>query len=345
MRSGSSLLSVAEALEREGVPRSRILILCAYEPDVNTLCAPDAAQRWQPIPRSCGRYDPTPARRCGSVSRRRSVAEKFLSTDEHRPAVWPEMERLRYRSAEGHTLLTFEGHGPYGAAVSRQKSGARGGGVLAVVFRPGGGLRTAIIAAGKCGASERMCSVDAHGTLLRLAGARIRGCECRYVALETMVRVNFEREFGVAPEDMALPVELPTVCDARMMPHEWLRSADSRWWKLDAAIHGDDHFFPGPCDIAWDLAGISVEWELSNSAREFLLAAYCQASGDDASSRILSYELAYATFRMAWSRMAAGSTGDREEQARLLRDYEKYRQSLQRIPTSHVVGFSETCRP
>ena len=27
--------------------------------------------------------------------------------------------------------------------------------------------------------------------------------------------------------------------------------------------HGDDHFFPGPTDIAWDLAGTIVEWELA----------------------------------------------------------------------------------
>ena len=33
-RSGSSLISVAEALEREGVPPDRILILCSHQPDV-----------------------------------------------------------------------------------------------------------------------------------------------------------------------------------------------------------------------------------------------------------------------------------------------------------------------
>jgi hypothetical protein len=125
-------------------------------------------------------------------------------------------------------------------------------------------------------------------------------------------------------------VERPTVCDARMMPQAWLQTEDGRWLKLDAALYGDDHFFPGPCDIAWDLAGIIVEWELNRSARELLLARYRQASGDDASNRMQAYDLAYATFRMAWSRMAAASVGDAEEEHRLMRDYRRYRDFLLR---------------
>ncbi|HEX4602522.1 MAG TPA: hypothetical protein VH724_00880, partial [Candidatus Angelobacter sp.] len=45
--SGSSFLSVAEALEGAGAPREKIVLLSGHEPNVNTLCAPDAAQRWQ----------------------------------------------------------------------------------------------------------------------------------------------------------------------------------------------------------------------------------------------------------------------------------------------------------
>lgn len=115
------------------------------------------------------------------------------------------------------------------------------------------------------------------------------------------------------------------------MPHAWLRTPGNRWLKLDATIHGDDHFFPGPCDIAWDLAGIVVEWQLSAAAREFLFEQYLRVNGDNVSLRVGPYELAYATFRMAWSRMAAGSTCDREEEARLLRDYRRYRQFLRKM--------------
>ena len=67
-----------------------------------------------------------------------------------------------------------------------------------------------------------------------------------------------------------------------------------------------------------------MEWELNRSARELLLARYRQASGEDASNRMQAYELAYATFRMAWSRMAAASVSDAAEEFRLMRDYRRY---------------------
>ena len=113
-----------------------------------------------------------------------------------------------------------------------------------------------------------------------------------------MARVNFGREFEVVPDGLLLPVERPTLCDSRMMPYEWLVADDGRWLKLDAAIHGDDHFFPGPCDIAWDLAGIVVEWNLTGSARQFLLDKYQKQA---ATMRRIEYEVtSWPTLRFAW---------------------------------------------
>src|SRR5262249_9656477 len=45
-RSGSTFLSVAEALVRTGVPVERITLLGSHETDPQLLCAPDAARRW-----------------------------------------------------------------------------------------------------------------------------------------------------------------------------------------------------------------------------------------------------------------------------------------------------------
>jgi hypothetical protein len=143
-------------------------------------------------------------------------------------------------------------------------------------------------------------------------------------ALEATVRSNLACEFGES-EDIELPLVKPCIADGRMQPHEWFCTYEGRWLKLDAATHGDNHFYPGPCDIAWDLAGAIVEWQLDPSAREQFLSHYAQVSGDDASSRIDAYELAYATFRFAWSGMAAGSMRGTEDEARLTRDYLRYR--------------------
>ena len=96
-------------------------------------------------------------------------------------------------------------------------------------------------------------------------------------------------------------------------------------FKTDAADHSDDHFFPGPTDIAWDLAGAIVEWDLPRQAADYLLERYRRASGDDPESRMPGYLLAYTVFRMGYCKMAAAAVGISEEEQRLLRDYLWYR--------------------
>jgi hypothetical protein len=343
-RSGSSLLSVAEALEQAGVPRSRICILCSHQPDVSNLCATDAARRWL-------RY------RCahaGLTQRLPADAGERFGTDGWRrrlhpaqndwPAVWPQFERLACISADGGTSLTFEGHGHYGAAVSARNQALSDAGFSPRYLGHEAGFGKLVAVQGRV-ARQNDLTPQLLTHMAEYCAWRSREFGVSYVGesdLEAMARVNFEREFGVALEEFALPVEHPTVCDARMTPQAWLPAEDRRWLKLDAATRGDDHFFPGPCDIAWDLAGIIVEWELAGPAREFLLAKYQTASGDAASSRMESYALAYATFRMAWSRMAAASVGDREEEGRLMRDYRKYREFLRRTqPWRFVDGGAQ----
>jgi hypothetical protein len=329
-RSGSSLLSVAEALEQAGVPRSRILILCSHEPDVSGLRAHDAALRWSNyrcVPTNMTQRLPADAveRLEADVCRRRLLPEQ----NDWLP-IWPQFERLTYASADGGVLLTFEGHGHYGEAVTARNQALSDAGFGLPYLGHEVGFGKHAVVQGTLARQEDLTP--------QLLADMAEYCAWRAVAfgvqnvgdsdLETMTRVNFEREFELALDDLTFPVVRSAVCDARMMPQAWLQREDGRWLKLDAATHGDDHFFPGPCDIAWDLAGIVVEWALNSSAREFLLARYREASGHDARRRMQAYELAYATFRMAWSRMAAGSVGDAEEERRLMRDYRKYRKFL-----------------
>jgi len=149
--------------------------------------------------------------------------------------------------------------------------------------------------------------------------------------LREMAQTNFVREFGGELQAFELPAERPTLCDNRMAPHFWLAMDDGSPVKLDAALHGDDHFFPGPCDIAWDLAGLAVEWQLPPTARELLLSEYRRLSGDNAARRLSTYEVAYAIFRLAWSKMAAASVAGSEEAMRLSREARRYRRTVQRL--------------
>ncbi len=170
-RSGSSLLSVAEALETEGVPRGRILILCAYEPDADALCAPDAARRWRRY-RSAAvgitrRLPSGAAEYAGGGEWRRRI----IAPGEPWPAVWPQMERLKYLSADCRKLFTFEGYGPYGAPVRSKNEALSASGFGAQYIGHQTGFGSAFAPAWASGSAERSHarSAGAHGRILRLA--------------------------------------------------------------------------------------------------------------------------------------------------------------------------------
>src|SRR5262249_22811105 len=82
--------------------------------------------------------------------------------------------------------------------------------------------------------------------------------------LKSMAQVNLEIEFnnGHRDFDLEVPIEHPVYPDCRMLPHEWLLAGDGRILKTDGVGHGDGHQLPGPTDIAWDLAGVIIEWKL-----------------------------------------------------------------------------------
>ncbi|MGZ4845604.1 MAG: hypothetical protein ACXVJ1_12730, partial [Candidatus Angelobacter sp.] len=119
--------------------------------------------------------------------------------------------------------------------------------------------------------------------------------------------------------------------DGRMQPHEWLLSKEGSLLKTDSGSHGDDHFFPGPTDIAWDLAGAIVEWQMNEEQTTEFLDRYRRASGDDASVRIDGFIKAYAVFRLAYCLMAANAMSGSDEQPRLQRAADVYKDVLTRM--------------
>lgn len=90
----------------------------------------------------------------------------------------------------------------------------------------------------------------------------------------------------------------------------------------------DDHFYPGPTDIAWDVAGAITEWKLHDQSRSYFVAEYERQSGDRVDSRLPSYLIAYLTLRLASTVSAAFSVTELSELARLKREEEMYGQML-----------------
>lgn len=136
--------------------------------------------------------------------------------------------------------------------------------------------------------------------------------ESQRTDLSEMMHVNLA-EVGLEAwaDSLFDPVDGPPVAvDGRMLPHEWLRTGRG-YLKVDALDHHDDHFFPGPVDIAWDVAAATVEFGMSAEARQVLVERYRRLSGDRSiRGRLPFYTVAYLASRIGYASLAAEVLGE-----------------------------------
>jgi hypothetical protein len=326
--SGSSFLATAEALVATGVPPSKIVLMCSTEPNLPALLAHDAATRWKAfktIVVQSGSQIPPEA---GTFFEAGAWRKQCFPNSSEWPASWLQNERLKYLSKDCRRMFRFDGLGHYGAEVRSRYSGVAGGGFGPVCDHAGNGFTSFPMLSGR---PLRSVSQRALMRAAEYCAFRAVACPAQVVStdsLEQMARINLERGLGCdLGENFRLEVVRPVIADGRMMMHEWLES-NGELLKLDSAAHGDDHFFPGPTDIAWDLAGTTIEWDLDDDQSELFVALYRKLSGDDARPRLRSYQLAYAAFRMGYSKMAALAMQGSEEERRLWREYKVYQRKL-----------------
>ena len=331
--SGSSLLSVAEVLEAEGVSSTNILFLASRDAAAESLCAKDAALRWPRYRKVVANFSSAP-----------DDAEVWLGggqwretwmtngSRQHWPAIWPQTERSKYLSHDGRWLYKFEGLGPYGEAPRSRAQTLTENGFGPPTCDGSSAFVAYEVISGRPvqldDLNERVLSRIADYCALRVCQFPAKHVRIGRdsMGLASMAHFNALEEFGL-DLDLSSEVEIvqPVICDGRMMPHEWLLTSNGRLLKSDGVSHGDDHFFPGPCDIAWDLAGAIVEWELSPDATEFLCARYYRVSGDNVQSRLEPYLLAYSLFRLGFCAMAANAVGGSDEEPRLRAAHRRYR--------------------
>ena len=316
--SGSSFLSVAEALEAAGVASHKIVLLCANEPKVESLCSAKAGERWRrfrsvAVPGDA--FGPVGVFVGGGQWRSRLFQSESLW-----PAVWSNMERLKYLApAEGREarLFKFAGYGHYGHRVLEREQCVSEAGFGPPPRSEDNGFVSYPWLVGR-----PMESTDlSHEVITRLAeycafraGAfsvsAVDLCALQEMADHNLAELGFKLS-------ASLRLERPVVADGHMQPHEWIMASESKLFKTDSGSHGDDHFFPGPTDIAWDLAGAVVEWRMNAEQSAEFLELYCRASGDDATSRVDDFIRAYTIFRSAYCMMAANAMQGTTEQPRL----------------------------
>jgi hypothetical protein len=335
--SGSSLGGTAEMLSSLGIPDERIVLLPSWDPPPERLRSEVASRRWTRHRRyvsdfegvwlASGRLNdlvgPGPVRDV-SAGRWR---EALMDDPGRRPAIHPHHERRKLLAAG--SMLRFAGLGGVGQRrLARARTLADAGlsphplrlahGFLALELVPGTPL-----ARGEVDAEllERMARY------LAFLRERLALPEASRTGLDEMIRVNLSAAGLEAwADNLHDPADGPPVAvDGRMLPHEWLRTGRG-YLKVDALDHHDDHFFPGPVDIAWDLAGAMIEFEMSPEARHALVDRYRRLSGDrTVAGRLAYYTVAYLAYRIGYASLAAEvlrGTPDGDGFERMRRRYE-----------------------
>lgn len=340
-QSGSSFCGTAAFLCELGVPDEQIAFFPSHRPDPASFVSAAARERWQ---HHAAWHVPLVACDVAGVPGSRELSGGawrglLYPVGTPWPAVLPWQERRKFLSPGPEPVLhKFVGLGRFGdralarasalaaAGLTSQPSGLRDG-FLAQMFVPGRPLRRN----------------EGEGAFLRwaarhlghLAAHAATGEPARPDALLPMARVNIEEALGL---DAAAALELhaatlppaPAVeLDGRVLPHEWLRTATG-FLKTDANDHHADHGFPGPADIAWDVAAVGVEFDLTPAMhREFVAAAAAAVRDQALAARLTFYEAAYLAYRTGCAAAASESLGSGPEGSRMRRALARYRALLE----------------
>jgi hypothetical protein len=330
--SGSSFLSVAEALIKQGIPTDRISLIGTREADPAALCAQGAEDRWRRFQHQTVKssfYE-----RCcqGTVLSGGAWRGVLLKSGQKWPPCWPQMERVKFLSPDARFLLKFDGLGRFGEEVQQRVDCLYRAGMCPSVQDAGNGLSAYVFVPG-CPLERSEVSVsiiERMATYCAIRAREVRATCDSGAGVAEMLRHNLQQELNVSFDVEAglLQTSSPVFADGHMQPEEWISTPRNELFKVDAGTHGDDHFMPGPIDIAWDLAGAVVEWNLGWESQELLANNFRRLSGDDPSKRLSLFVLAYAAYRLAYCKMASLAMKGSQEQHRWQQGYEFYRKRV-----------------
>lgn len=355
--SGSSFAAAAEAVTELGMPAERVVLMPAWNPDGSAFVSERAAAVWRRHRRVVGSFEDVWLESGRLAAAFDAQALRDLSsglwqgvwTPREPPAIQPQHERRKFlasarraeRGGERATLLKFAGLGRFGAnllARAHRLEGTAAARPLTVAF---GFFEQPVIDGRPL--SRRDVSPEFLEGAAQYIGDVADRCGTGEIAdrepLAAMLETNAREAFpeGRLPGLSRLlasardltPAQAVRL-DARMLPHEWLR-APGGFVKTDALEHHDDHFFPGPQDVAWDVAGTVVEFGLD----EGQAAAFTERAGQRLGDRTLArrmdlYRAAYLAFRVGYCTLGAQALGGSNEGQRLAAAAGRYKELLRR---------------
>lgn len=316
--SGSSFGSVADWLESHGVPSERIAFVPSHGGDLGPQASAAHRERWRRVQRVAAEFDarflsdlvgPLQPFSTGHPWERR----KYLATvDGERVLLkfaglgaigWRKLQMARTLHAAG---FTPEPLGlVHGFLVERWRDDAL---PLAEEERPVEEIARYI------GARARLFPAD------EASGATID-------ELLTMCRRNLSIAFGETATralDRWNPTRLSSRIarvrtDNKLDRREWLQLPGGGLLKADAVDHHQAHDLIGCQDMAWDVAGATIEFDLDNEQGARLAAA----TGRSIDPELLEfYRLVYCAFRLGAAHLAgeAGASSALEPSRRFYAD-------------------------
>jgi hypothetical protein len=337
--SGSSFAAVSDTLVDLGIDATRIVLFPSWLPPEGGLRAPRgraAMQRHLKMPATFDEVYPSSLEDLSGGAWRTRV---FGEHQRRWPAVHPQHERRKYFSA-GH-VLRFAGLGGYGRAKFQRAAALAEGGFSSRPLTLSGGFLAQdwIDGAPLIGQRTSPATIDRIADYLAFLGRTFRtGRRASVDDLTEMMNVNLNESVGreALPLVDALAADAkhfdePQVAvDGRMLPYEWIAGRSGRLIKTDALDHHADDFFPASRDVAWDVAGTIVEFDLGPDATSYLIAAYGSRSKDHTIARRIGfYHSAYLTYRLGYVTMAAETLGDTPDGRRFTAIQTRHRRSLE----------------
>lgn len=331
--SGSSFGAMADLLEEVGVARERIVFYPAHAGALGERASAAHRTRWNSAHRRPLTFD------CAA-----GLVERFadLIGAARAPArdisggLWREiadpsgapadrmLERRKYlvETDSGRWLVKFVGLGVIGArkaAIAHRLAEAG--------FAPKvAGLRHGFLAQRWIGdaraarSASRRALVERIAAYLAFRARELPALDYRAASMDdllAMARRNIELALGAraargldrfAPRlDGLARAENPVATDNRMQAWEWIAAPGGALLKTDAADHCAGHDLVGCRDIAWDVAGAIVEFDLDATERDTLLGGLEKAGVGVEPALLDFFASAYCAFRLGAADMASAA--------------------------------------
>lgn len=113
--------------------------------------------------------------------------------------------------------------------------------------------------------------------------------------------------------------------DNRLHRWEWLVDSNRTMIKTDALDHNAAHDFVGCQDIAWDIAGAAVEFDLSAAETNRLAEIVGSEAGTNTDEEVVRlFELCYLAFQIGHWTNAAAAVADGDDRIRLEETIRRY---------------------